>query len=139
VPRDVDAAAGDLPGVTLLDMDDLRAHAEAGLEDRRREVNAVRSIVEAEVTRYLERSSAREVAPLISALHQKADEVRVAELERRSRHLADLTDEQRAAVEAATRAALAKVLHQPTVTLKAAAGTPKGERLAEALRELHDL
>ena len=43
------------------------------------------------------------------------------------------------AVEAATRAALAKVLHQPTVALKAAAGTPKGERLAEALRELYDL
>ena len=44
-----------------------------------------------------------------------------------------------ASVEAVTRAALAKVLHQPTVALKAAAGTPKGERLAEALRELYDL
>jgi len=139
VPRDVDAGAGDLPGVTLLDMDDLRAHAESGLADRRREVGAVRAIVDDEVARYLERSSAREVAPLITALHQRAEELREAELARQQRHLADLTDEQRAAVEAATRAALAKVLHTPTVALKAAAGTPKGERLADALRELHDL
>ena len=34
---------------------------------------------------------------------------------------------------------LAKVLHQPTVALKEAAGTPRGERLVEALRSLFDL
>jgi glutamyl-tRNA reductase len=139
VPRDVDAAAGTIPGVTLLDMDDLRAHAESGLAERRREVTAVRSIIDAEVDRFLERSTAREVAPLVAALRQRADEIRTAELARHQGRLADLTPRQRDAVEAATRAALAKVLHQPTVALKAAAGTPKGERLAEALRELHDL
>ena len=42
VPRDVDPAAADLAGVTLLDMDDLRAFAEAGQAERRREVAAVR-------------------------------------------------------------------------------------------------
>jgi len=31
VPRDVDPAAADIPGVTILDMDDLRAFAEAGM------------------------------------------------------------------------------------------------------------
>ena len=34
---------------------------------------------------------------------------------------------------------VAKLLHEPTVGLKDAAGTPKGERLAEALRDLFDL
>lgn len=139
VPRDVDSAAGTLPGVTLLDMDDLRAHAEVGLAERRREVGAVRTIVEDEVRRFLERSSAREVAPLVAALRRQADDLRVAELARQQSRLADLTDAQRQAVEAATKAVLAKVLHEPTVTLKAAAGTPRGERLAEALRELYGL
>ncbi|MET0884177.1 MAG: glutamyl-tRNA reductase, partial [Acidimicrobiales bacterium] len=106
---------------------------------RRGEVSAVRAIVDAEVERFQEKSTAREVAPLIGALRQKADDVRVAELARQQSRLADLTPAQQEAVEAVTRAALAKVLHQPTVTLKAAAGTPKGERLAEALRELYDL
>ncbi|HET9556901.1 MAG TPA: glutamyl-tRNA reductase, partial [Actinomycetota bacterium] len=139
VPRDVDAAAGTLPGVTLLDMDDLRAHAEIGLAERRREVNAVRAIVEDEVERFHEQSTARQVAPLVAALRQRADVLRQAELARQQSRLADLTPAQQEAVEAVTRAALAKVLHQPTVALKAAAGTPKGERLAEALRELYDL
>lgn len=139
VPRDVDAAAGTLPGVTLLDMDDLRAHAELGLAERRREVAAVRSIVEDEVIRFQARTTAREVAPLVAALRQKAEDLRVAELDRQQGRLAALTPEQREAVDAATKAALAKLLHEPTVTLKAAAGTPRGERLAEALRELYDL
>jgi glutamyl-tRNA reductase len=139
VPRDVDAAAGTLPGVTLLDMDDLRAHAEVGLAERRREVAAVRAIIEEEVGRFQEQTSAREVAPLVAALRQNADELMVTELARQQARLADLTPAQREAVEAAAKAALAKVLHPPTVALKAAAGTPKGDRLAEALRELHDL
>jgi glutamyl-tRNA reductase len=75
----------------------------------------------------------------VASLRQRADEVRLAELERQGSRLADLTPEQREAVEAATRAVLAKLLHQPTVALKAAAGTPKGDRLAEALRDLYDL
>ncbi len=139
VPRDVDAAAGTLPGVTLLDMDDLRAYAEIGLAERRREVAAVRTIIDDEVQRFQEQTTAREVAPLVAALRQKADALRVAELARQQARLADLTPEQQDAVEAATKAALAKVLHAPTVALKDAAGTPKGERLAEALRELYDL
>ena len=139
VPRDVDAAAGTLPGVTLLDMDDLRAHAELGLAERRREVTAVRAIVEDEVLRFQARSTAREVAPLVAALRQKAEDLRVAELARQQARLADLTSAQQEAVEAATKAALAKLLHEPTVRLKDAAGTPRGERLAESLRTLFDL
>ena len=139
VPRDVDAAAGTLPGVTLLDMDDLRSHAESGLAERRREVTAVRTIVEDEVGRFQALSTAREVAPLVAALRQKADGLRSRELARQQTRLADLTPEQRAVVEAVTKATLAKLLHEPTVALKAAAGTAKGERLAEALRDLYDL
>jgi glutamyl-tRNA reductase len=136
VPRDVDSAAGDLPGVTLLDMDDLRSYAETGLAERRREVAAVRAIVEEEVERFLEHSTAREVAPLITALREKVEDLRQAEL---ARMAGPLDDQQRQALDAATRAALAKLLHEPTVALKDAAGTPRGERLAEALRELFDL
>jgi len=138
VPRDVDAAAGTIPGVTLLDMDDLGTYAEEGLADRRREVAAVRAIVDEEVARFVAQSSAREVAPLIAALRQRAEELRQAELARQTR-LEGLSDEQRDAVDAATRATLAKLLHEPTVQLKDAAGTTRGERLAETLRELFDL
>ena len=139
VPRDVDPSAADLPGVTLLDMDDLRAFAEAGQAERRREVDAVRALVAEELDRYVAVSSAREVAPLVAALHGRGDDVRVAELERYRARLGDLDERQIEAVEALTRGIVAKLLHEPTVGLKDAAGTPKGERLSEALRDLFSL
>ena len=50
--------------------------------------------------------------------------------------LDDLDPKQREAVEAVTRRVVAKLLHEPTVRLKDAAGSARGERLSEALREL---
>ncbi len=139
VPRDVDPAASDIPGVTLLDMDDLRAFAEAGMAERRREVTAVRRMVDEEVARFQAISTAQEVAPLIAALHDGSEQVRVGEIERFRGRLGELDERQLEAVEALTRGIVAKLLHDPTVGLKDAAGTARGERLAEALRDLFKL
>lgn len=139
VPRDVDPGAADLPGITLLDMDDLRAFAEAGLAERRREVVAVERIVAEELDRFTTLSTAREVAPLIASLHEKAESLRVGELERFSARLATLNPAEQEVVEALTRGIVGKLLHDPTVQLKDAAGTARGERLAESLRDLFDL
>ena len=120
-------------------MNDLTAFAEAGMQERRREVDAVVGIVDDEVGRYVAQSSARELAPLVGALHDRADAIRVAELERQRVRLADLTAGERAAVEAVTRGIVAKLLHAPTVRLKDASGSARGERLAESLRDLFEL
>lgn len=139
VPRDVDGAVGRLPGVTLLDMEDLRGFAEAGVAGRRREIAGVKVIVAEEVDRYLDVATAREAAPLIASLHGRAEEIRRAELARSEARLRELDPRQRAAVEALSKAVVAKLLHEPTVRVKDAAGTVRGERLAEALRTLFDL
>jgi glutamyl-tRNA reductase len=139
VPRDVDPAAADIPGVTILDMDDLRAFAEAGMAERRREVASVESMCAEELERYLSVISAREVAPLVSRLHEQSEDIRVAELDRLRARLGDLDERQLEALDALTKGIVAKLLHQPTVRLKDAAGSPRGERLAEALRDLFEL
>ena len=136
VPRDVDPSAADLPGVTLLDMDDLRSFAEVGLAERRREAAKARDLVDEEVGRYREASTARQVAPVVSSLREQVEAVRRAEVERLGRKL---TDSERAALDTVTKSVVAKLLHEPTVRLKDAAGTARGERLADALRELFDL
>jgi glutamyl-tRNA reductase len=136
VPRDVDRGVADLPGVTLLDMDDLRAFAEVGRNERRREVAKVRDLIDEEVGRYRDAVAARQVAPLITALRSHVDEVRTAEVARLGRGLDEVES---AALDAFSRSLVAKLLHEPTVRLKGAAGTSRGERLAEALRELFDL
>jgi glutamyl-tRNA reductase len=139
VPRDVDPAVAELAGVTLLDMDDLRVFAEQGLEGRRREIAKVQEIIDDETERFAAVATAREVAPLVVALRDRAETLRAEELERFRSRLGELDERQREAVDALTRGLIQKLLHEPTVRLKDAAGSAKGDRLAEALRALFDL
>ena len=62
VPRDVDPRAGELPGVTLLDMDDIGVFVEQQMASRTRVVGNVETIVGEEVDRYRTVTSGREVA-----------------------------------------------------------------------------
>jgi glutamyl-tRNA reductase len=139
VPRDVEPAVRGLPGVTVLDLDDLRKFARAGLNYRRREISTVQAIIDEEVRSYLDDVLERQAAPTVAALHERAEAIRQAELQRLRARLDSLDDRQREAVEALTRGVVAKLLHEPTVRLKDAAGTPRGERLSDALRALFDL
>jgi len=139
VPRDVDAAVGRLPMVTLLDLDDLRAWAAKGIEARAGEAERVRRIVEEEVEHHVLDAAARQAAPLVAALRARADSVRQGELDRFGAKLADLTPAQRDAVEALTAGIVNKLLHEPSVRLREDAGSPRGERYASAVRELFDL
>ncbi len=139
VPRDVAEDVKDLPGVTLLNLDDLRDWADRGLAQRAREADLVRAIVAEEVERFGVETTARQAAPLVSQLHERAEAMRRSELDRFSTRLAGLDDHQRAAVEALTKGMLAKLLHHPSVRLKSDAGTPQGERNAAAVRDLFDL
>jgi glutamyl-tRNA reductase len=139
VPRDVDPAVAQVPGVTLLDMDDLRGFAAAGVAERRREVAAVEAILDEELERYVGATSAREVAPMIVALRERAEAARSAELDRLRGRYDDLDERQLDMVDAVTRGLVAKLLHQPTVVLKDAAGSPRGDRLVAALRELFEI
>lgn len=139
VPRNVDPSVADLPGVTLANLDDLRDWADRGLSHRAAEAERVRSIVADEVESYFVESTSRQAAPLVALMHSSADRVRVNELERFANKLAGLDESQRETVEALTRSILAKLLHEPSVRLKAQAGTPQGERNAAAMRDLFDI
>ncbi|HEX6569851.1 MAG TPA: glutamyl-tRNA reductase [Acidimicrobiales bacterium] len=139
VPRDVDPAVAEIGGVTLLDIDDVRRFAAAGVAERRREVVAVEAILADELERYLDATSAREVAPMIVALRERAESVRSTELDRFRARFDDLDPRQLDLVEAVTRGVVAKLLHQPTVVLKDAAGSARGDRLVAALRELFEI
>ena len=139
VPRNVEPEVATLEGVTLLDMDTLSVSVARALGDRAEESVAARDIVAAEVDRYRSASRQRGAAPIIASLRGRLETLRVSELESHRAQLADLSEEEWDHVDAATRAALAKMLHEPTMLLKETAGTPQGERLVEALRILFDL
>jgi glutamyl-tRNA reductase len=139
VPRDVDPGVGQVFGVTLLDIDDLKAVGEQSLQARRAEVGKVRLLITDELDRFRLERSARELAPLVTRLRARGEDVRQAELDRFSSRLASLTPEQREAVEQVTRGLVNKLLHDPTVRLKDAAGSARGDLYADALSALFAL
>jgi glutamyl-tRNA reductase len=139
VPRDVDPGARQVPGVTLFDMDDLKRFTEGSLHERRREVSRVQGIIIDELERFQTDRSARELTPLLTSLRGRGEEIRAAELERFRAKLDALDADTRRAVEALSQGIVNKLLHEPTVRLKDAAGTARGELYADALAALFDL
>ena len=133
VPRDVGSDVGSLPGVTLIDIDALRSRGSAAEEDA---VGQAREIVSEEVRRFVVRRRGDELAPLIRAIRRRGDAVLQGELERHAGRLADLTLDERAAVEALARGIVAKLLHDPIVALKERSEPGSGRTHAKLLAEL---
>ena len=127
VPRDAEPAIADVDGVYLFDIDDLQQVAAANLADRSREAAAAENIVSREVDKYHERIQSRDAVPAIKALQQQAEQLRQAELTRSQSRLADLTPQQREAVDALTRSLTAKLLHPQLTALRESTRTKKTE------------
>jgi glutamyl-tRNA reductase len=139
VPRDVAPEVTALANVTLLNLDDIRDWAGRALMLRAEEARRVDEIVSEEVERFGVEATARQAAPLVAQLRERAETIRRGEIERFTARLASLDDAQRAALEAVTKGIVAKLLHTPSVKLKDDAGTPQGQRNAATIRDLFDL
>ncbi len=139
IPRDIDPGVSEIEGVSLLDMDNLQDFVEPHRKGQEQDLATSRLVIGEETNRFLDQQSARKVAPLIAEFREGAEEIRQLELKRYEAKLESLTDEQRDAIESLTQGILGKILHDPSVSLNEAAGSPRGERLADALRELFNL
>jgi glutamyl-tRNA reductase len=139
LPRDVDPGVHEVPDVTLLDLDDLKEFAQRSADKRRSEIGKVREILSSEIDRYRGERAAREVAPLMASWRELAEAVRQGELERFRTKLDALDPAARELVDALTQGIVNKLLHEPTVRVKDAAGTPRGDYYADALASLFDL
>ncbi len=137
LPRDVDPVVRELPHVSLIDLEGLRA-ALAGSE-MVTDVDAVRDLVSDEVTNYLHRQQALQVAPTVKALRERGAETVSAELDRLMARLPTLSAREREEVANTVRRVVDKLLHAPTVRVKELAESPGGARYAEALHELFEL
>jgi glutamyl-tRNA reductase len=136
LPRDVSPAVGDQPSVTYVDIEALRSRGPMVSDE---DVRAATAIVSAELGRYLAEQQQLAVAPTVTALRARANQVIDAELSRLDGRLPGLDSDVRTEVADAVRRAVEKVLHTPTVRVKELAATPGGDQYASALRELFGL
>ncbi|HBY98270.1 MAG TPA: glutamyl-tRNA reductase, partial [Chloroflexi bacterium] len=139
VPRDIDPLVASLPGVRLYDIDSLQTVAERNLALRNGERSAAEAIVEEELAAFGAWVRTQSVVPTISQLHQTAERIRQAEVDKALRRLGPLGDREREIIDAMTRGIINKLLHEPTVRLKETAGDTDGLRYQRALSELFAL
>lgn len=139
VPRDVEPSVEDVPNVFLYNIDDLQQVVEANLEQRRREIPRVEAILQAEVAGFMAWFRALDVVPTIVDLRQHAERIREVEMERALRRLDHLSEQERGVVLALSHRLVNKILHQPTVRLKARANGHDAFHYAEVVRDLFGL
>ncbi|MFP5204572.1 MAG: glutamyl-tRNA reductase [Acidobacteriota bacterium] len=135
VPRDVDPKMNELDGIFVYDIDDLQQVAASHMEERSRQAVDAETLIAAEVERFHQRQRTVNVAPAIVALQRRAEEIRVAELQRMHARLGTLSAEQLAAVEALTRGLVNKFLHPPMQALKQAAREGDAVKLVAVCEE----
>jgi glutamyl-tRNA reductase len=137
LPHDVEADAGDLPGVSLINLVSLSEE----LRDTEAEVavSGVRAIVAQELAAFLAARRAASVTPTVVALRSMATGVVDAEMARLEHRLPDLDPATRDEVLHAVRRVADKLLHQPTVRVKQLADQEGAVSYAAALAELFAL
>jgi glutamyl-tRNA reductase len=141
VPRDVEAAVADLPGVALFDIDDLERVVEANLNGRRLEAERGEGFVIGAVQGFTAWRRGLSAAPAITSLRARAESIRQGELARLEGQWDGLSEADRKRVEALTKGIVNKLLHEPTVRVRAAAEDGDGEALRhlDSLRHLFGL
>ncbi len=141
VPRDVDPAVGTIPGVHLFNIDDLEQHIDANRAVREQAVLAVRAIIEEEVERFWDWHMERRAVPVLADLHEHAEEIRSAELDKAFRRLGHLhlNDRDRNVIEALSASIVSKLLAAPTTLLKERVRSGDGQVYLDTVRELFEL
>lgn len=112
VPRDIEATVGSLAGVQLYTVDDLRTAYD---EPRGHDIEAATRLVEESAGRFIRDWDTRNKARSVG---MSAEAIRSRELNRTLHSLPNLTDSDRAAIDAMTRAIVKSVLAEPIRRLR---------------------
>ena len=139
VPRDIEPACRELPGVEVFDIDDVQTIVERNASGREAEARRAELIIESELDRFERWLAALEVVPTISALRGRGDEVVRRVLAENENRWESVGEADRQRIEAMARAVASRLLHEPTVRMRRSAGEENAYAHVSALRDLFGL
>jgi glutamyl-tRNA reductase len=139
VPRDIDPGVREIEGVHLRDIDDLQRLVETKLSGREAEARRAEAMLEHDLGRFQRWLGTLEVVPTISALHARGDEIVRQVLAENSGRWESLSEQDRERLALVGSAIVKRLLHQPTLNLKARGGDQRTYAYVQALRELFGL
>jgi glutamyl-tRNA reductase len=118
LPRDVEAAVGEIENCYLFNLDDLQQVVAATHNQRGEAIEHARRIVSEQVDRYVSWTRVRELGPMIDKLYQRHHELAREEVERIVNKLPDASAVERQHLEELARRIVNKLLHDPVKTLR---------------------
>jgi len=140
VPRDIDPAVKELPGVTLFDVDDLKEVLDHNLALRERAAIEGEKLIEEELNAFFQWLSTQTVVPTIKALKLFAEEIKNEEVTRALNRLGPVTEREKKIVNSMASSILNRLLHNPVMNLKEeAAHSNQGHFYARILEKLFEL
>lgn len=139
VPRDIDPACREIPGVTVSNVDDIQTIVERNTSGREAEARGAERIIEVELERFERWVASLEVVPTVVALRRHADEIVQRVLAENEHRWEALTNADRQRVEMMAHAIAGRMLHEPTMKLKESAGADESYERVNALRTLFGL
>ena len=139
VPRDIEPACREVPGVTVYDIDDVQQIVERNAGGRESEATLAERIIEAELDRFERWLASLEVVPTIAALREHGDEIVRRVMAENENRWQDLNEVDRARMEAMAKAIASRILHEPTLRMRRAAGHDDAYIYVSALRDLFGL
>jgi glutamyl-tRNA reductase len=139
VPRDIEPACREVSGIAVHDIDDVQQIVERNASGRESEAKRAEQIIDAELDRFERWLAALEVAPTISALRGHGDEVVRRVMAENENRWESLSEADRERLEAMAKAIASRLLHDPTLRMRRAAGSDNAYLYVSALRELFGL
>jgi glutamyl-tRNA reductase len=137
VPRDIEAACGDLAGVTLRDIDDLQAVVANNRSIRAAEAGLAEDIVEDEISDFAGWLGTLDAVPTIRDLHAHGQAVAESVVAENAGRWESLSEADRERVDLLARTIAQRLLHEPTLRLRDQGDSSHGR--IETTREIFGL
>jgi glutamyl-tRNA reductase len=118
VPRDIEAACAEIPGVSLYDVDDLEAVIARNRSVRQAEARKAEGIIEEEIQSFAAWLGSLEVRPTISSLRSHATEIAEQVIRENDGKWESASARDLERVQSLARAIVNRLLHEPTLRMK---------------------
>ncbi|TAE22203.1 MAG: glutamyl-tRNA reductase [Cytophagales bacterium] len=136
VPRSVEAALEQIPGVLVYNIDHIRTRTDEALNRRVASIPQVEGIIAQAVAEFGDWSKEMMVSPTINKLKNALEQIRREEV---GRHLKNLTPDESEKIDKITRGIMQKIIKLPVLQLKAACKRGEAETLIDVLNDLFNL
>ena len=135
VPRSIESAAENVPGILVYNLDAIQQRATKALEQRLAAIPQVQGIIAESIAGFSDWSREMLVSPIIHRMKNALEQLRQEELDRYQKKV---SAEEAQRLDQVTRSLMQKVLKRHVLQLKAVCRRDEAEQLIELLGELFD-